>query len=551
MIRIKISAWTFSLIAMALFTACGNDDKKLVTPDSKVDVTKGLELKVDFIDYNAEEEVEGTRVVADQKNDTLGKRFVNLGKDLIAEMTIQKDTLRQEKLATTRTLNDGTYTMVAYKNGLYKGEVQGYVDWMGRFIYQSNDVLELAPDTYDFILYNDKISRNGSELILTEANIQTAMLGRTTYTVTATPKHQQITFQMKHCGFRLRFKWESYMPIENPQGSFYSNSSYSVSASYNLGTGTWAAISPGTKNINMVYTKDNNYSPYTVTSNFLYFLPSMEKYDMFFNCGMWASSTYGKTFNLITQMPSSISSLKPNSSYLIKFKIFYNNGLYLMSNGNTGRITQTTFAGGTQTPVAVVLSQSKKLAIALKNANGGQPVAWYPSGGRANSVMYPWGGEASAYNDMDGYKYTWDPNGSYNHTTIKANEQHNYPAFYYAGHYGEELAASGVTVSGNLIGKRWHLPSDGEWKYVYTALGKGNTSLLTAFHKDCAWNGSLADAFFRQVGTTLANDGSAVYWTSGEFNNIDGGRVYIYRDKMQWTWYVKWETLPCRPFIYY
>ena len=61
----------------------------------------------------------------------------------------------------------------------------------------------------------------------------------------------------------------------------------------------------------------------------------------------------------------------------------------------------------------------------------------------------------------DGYKFTWEAAGSADGTTIKANEQTRYPAFYNAAHYTPTLPA-GEVLTGSIVGKKWFLPSLGE-----------------------------------------------------------------------------------------
>gem|GEM_PF-4388586 len=56
---------------------------------------------------------------------------------------------------------------------------------------------------------------------------------------------------------------------------------------------------------------------------------------------------------------------------------------------------------------------------------------------------------------------------SHDGVTIKANEQTRYPAFYAAAHYDEELAAQGITLTGNMVGRKWFLPSVKEWVQLF------------------------------------------------------------------------------------
>ena len=72
-----------------------------------------------------------------------------------------------------------------------------------------------------------------------------------------------------------------------------------------------------------------------------------------------------------------------------------------------------------------------------------------------------WEQYAEAYQHDDGYKNTWEV--SHDGVTIKANEQTRYPAYYAAAHYGDELAAQGITLTGDMASRKWFLPSVKEW----------------------------------------------------------------------------------------
>ena len=85
-----------------------------------------------------------------------------------------------------------------------------------------------------------------------------------------------------------------------------------------------------------------------------------------------------------------------------------------MSDGNTGFFKQTTYGGGSMIPIGVVLSQSRRLAIALKDAHNGDNALWCtnPSVDGANSTStYGYTNPNTSLNDMDGYHYTWEDNG--------------------------------------------------------------------------------------------------------------------------------------------
>ena len=139
-----------------------------------------------------------------------------------------------------------------------------------------------------------------------------------------------------------------------------------------------------------------------------------------------------------------------------------------MSDGTMGHFKDTTFGGGTKTPVGIVADPTARVAIALKDVEDGALYKWSQPPGTTdpqamNTTIYL---EKDKEEDMDGYKWTWEAAGTVN-GTIKANQQTLYPAFYAAGHYNP-----GVSVSGTLVGKKWYLAGGGEWvTYINQGLG--------------------------------------------------------------------------------
>lgn len=550
-------------IALLLFTACGNDEKDSIIENNKENVAKTLKFKVNFDDYNADKEVQATRA-GGAMNDTLIKQNINISDGIRAEVIVQRDTTKVSAQAKTRTLEDGKYTMLAYQAGVFKGEVTGYITsgyydtgtldpygnpqyaWGTFFNYTDNHTIELEPGTYEFVLFNDKVTRNGNNLTVDRANAETALIGRTTYTVNSTSRHQQVTFQMKHVSTRIRIKWMSYTPIVNPQGQSWANFGTVTQAVYDAATGTWSTGASTGHTTSMTYTTlsyaDTN-GFYSATSDYVYYLPPVNAGETRFDMGGLGASqstTYNGSpirFNFRLQQLPTLSSmtLDANSSYLITFKLMYN-FIYLMSDGTTGHFGDTTYGGGSKTPVAIVLSQSKRLAAALKDVNGGDAFSWYYIDTRRkqnNDRAFTAAQSAEMCNDMNGYHYTWDASGSYDGITIKANEQTKYPAFYYAAHYGSELdadlfAKKGIHLTNGLENKRWHLPSMGEWDYFYTALGLGKKSEFREGNGVVTsdWTPRLAKAGFDQVGGSLLaiNVSTAtLYYSSTEHDYTPGG----------------------------
>ena len=97
--------WGFVLLLLA---ACSNENTNTAVADTEVNVAQKVAFKVDFADYNADEELNGTRAAA---NKVLGEQNVELPNGLRAEVAIRRDTTRQTseaRTAATRALADDT-----------------------------------------------------------------------------------------------------------------------------------------------------------------------------------------------------------------------------------------------------------------------------------------------------------------------------------------------------------------------------------------------------------------------------------------------------------
>lgn len=139
----------------------------------------------------------------------------------------------------------------------------------------------------------------------------------------------------------------------------------------------------------------------------------------------------------------------------------------------------------------------------------------------------------------DGEDETWNPaNNRPNAGTVaKGDNNALFPAFYRAGHYSDELQAAGISMTGTLSGKKWHLPALGEMRLMTEALGFAKpitpSSSSSEFYGQ-PWYPRLADIAFTQAGGAsllLNNNTLDCYWTSTDINGYGGympGAVGLY-----------------------
>lgn len=516
---------------LTVFAACSSDDN-LDNGKGKVDVASKFEFPVTFADYNSDVQVGNTRAAANS-SDTLKHEFVNMGNGIVADVTLQRDkenlSGNPDKSASTRALTSDSYTMLAYQGGTLKGELKGFISG-GSFIPNAGDPesMSLAPGNYDFVLYpTSRFTRSGNNLTPPNAN-EYAILGRTNYTVTATPQKQKVSFAMKHTAARVRVRFNTYIKVPQSNfGAYFSATNPAEvpsSAVYDAATGTWSTSGTGggfsLGGGSSAWTESTDGSVYSYTSpNYSYIFPGSNITNLkveFSNARIYTENLNWKSLTFaLTPVLASVA----NGSYLISITFHYN-FLYLMTDGTTGLFSETTFGGGTKTPIAVVISQSKNLAAALENTSfsGGS----YYSGQVNSSVVnvpsfIPWTGSGVFSSDgADGYKFTWEASGSADGTTIKANEQTSYPAFYSAAHYTPTLPA-GKTLTGSIVGKKWFLPSLGEVLRIYPALKDLDTS-AGFYARDMG--GGMIDPSYWQLG--MYSPGNPSGMASMAFRQVNG-----------------------------
>lgn len=550
---------TSLVAALLLLMACSKDNNEKLDNNGEINASQAVEFKVDFADFNAKQELNVTR--SNNQETKLEQKIVDLGNGVLAQVTLQRDTAKAANQAATRALPNDTYTMLAYDHDthLLKGEVTGKVT-SNYFFTPTSKKLMLTAGNYDFVLFNSKVSRNGDNLTVTRANAATALIGRTTQEIKEGQGKNYVSFNMKHVGAKVNIRLTGDMPCTDVKATLTSINSTDVPGSsvYNAATDTWNTGSGEAASAATTYATSVeeyiNYTYITTSNEAIPFVASTDvsKLKLTFTSGNIYKQNMASAE--LTFSPKTTLKLEKNGAYILNINLMYN-FLYLMSNGDVGSFFETTYGGGTKTPVGIVVSQNKHFAIALNNANGGNRYIWDPhtfynkSNNRAYEIPNEIHNPKEAFNDMDGYKYTWEGAGSANGSTIKANEQTRYPAFYYAAHYNP-----GVSLTSTLIGKRWYLPAVGEWVAVFTSLMFGDPSQLTVYYNEYPCYTRALNNAFKKVGGELP-DGS---WLSTEFNVTYNGVGYsnaavisFRTDRTSFGSTTKYDDRYIRPFIKY
>ena len=499
------------LVSTMLLAACSSEES-VVKEDGKVNVAKGITFQ-----FTEEAYVPGK--VSTDKAGAKGiyavePQAVDLGDGLIAEVSLEPDTMGTVQTRAPQPMSDGHYTIYAVdaSNVRHDG-ISGTVSG-GTFTPDAAKNLELnAGETYTFVCFNDAITDNGTDLQAIEGVVN-PMIGTAIHTV-STSAHDVVTFEMKHLMARLRIQISSHMaPPQNLTMKLWlpsiadRNETFDIKGvhinSWSDGNEYNGPTIPFSTNKPYVYSAISQ--DYTTTSDYVYGSQSILGESYSFN---FTGTLHGESLTSMTFPPGTY--FYNNHSYLVKVKYKSKDPLYLYQDGTVGYLGDK----GTRTPIGVVAIEKTNTtngtAVALKEAipgYGGCPWSDYgiTDGNTTRSSDFN-----TNYNDLNGYKWTWDAASSTD-GKVKANEQTKYQAFYHAANYNP-----GVGITGANVGK-WYLPAAGEWLRALERLGKaGKATTLdyqTMYYID--WK------YLNKAFTAAGGEALAAYWyhTSSEISAI-------------------------------
>lgn len=449
-----LSTWISGVTVFSLlFTACGTDEQEKSSTKG-VDLVKGVNFSISFSDYDDSTAVEGE--TRSRKNEQ-AKTIIPMGK-LFAEVVIQRNApkaVSEESTEQTRSLTDGTYTICAYQGGVLKGTLKGVVSSNVFTATSPNQDIVLEPGTYTFVCCNDKVNATGSTWTISRENAGTALIGiNKDIEVKTTPRRQDIKFEMKHvgCQINMEIKTEDY-PTENLKATLISTVPLPQVATFSPATLSFSYSHPA------AFSKEIGGNK----NEILYFFPGIN------GANFKLTLNSGKAYKLPVAGRNvtfpALTTTKINGYYGLNYILKYNY-IYLYSDGSIGQFTDPTHTS--KTPIAVVVSRKKKLAVALNQASYTYNGAYWHRGYGSEDNSFMSETYSDHLNDFHGEDYTWNPAYSKDGTTIKANDQ-NYNAFYQAAHYNP-----GVMITGANVGK-WFLPTIGELNLLNRNLNFADT----------------------------------------------------------------------------
>ena len=453
-INMKKTIFFASFLGTVMLTACINNED-VAEANNKIEIS-GNHFIFTTEDFGAEMPTRAA-VPLERVN------TVDLGDGLQAEVTIGVDCSPQVRAVNP--IADGHYTIYAVNNSGERvtgidSKVSGTVT-AGRFIKDPGTNLRLSPGTYTFVCYNDAVIDNGTNLIVN--NGSDALVGTATENIHG--EGWKVNFTMKHQGARVRYKLTSYTSASSGVAVQFTSTTSDQPIRLTLNTkgvvetvnsGVLSGISTSfaatSEAVNSSYTL-----PYTTPlTDYNFLLPGVKgnKLKLTFTRGrVYGENLAGKSLTL-----AFADELARNGSYVVHVKL--KKILYLYDDGTVGTFAER----GTRRPIGVVV-QDKLVGqngVAMALTSNPIEAQWSTRYGvQDNAIM---GNDfVTVMNDMNGYKYTWDPSTSKDGVTVKA-ESSTFPAFYAAGHYHPN-----VTVTGKNVGK-WFLPSMGQWRLAIETL---------------------------------------------------------------------------------
>lgn len=480
MMNIKQNKGLFALLLLAVLTACTSEDN--ITNSKQLIEVGGDKLKIVINEEPFDVETT-TQTRAGGVAQAIPAGTVDLGDGLEAEVSISQGTPAPKTRATV--VSDGHYNIYAYDantnqmligpNKKLSGNVVG-----GVFTPDAGSRLELEVGTYKFVCCTDGVGLDptygtGSFWV----NVKKEMIGATEQTLSG--DGQQIVFLMYHRESRFRFRLIGY-----------TNQLTDVKAQIGVYTGsyrhTYMKIPTGFQGPSTAigwyyYAEEQPIQATPARQSTAYPLANEFESDGYsylscVDCGLCfnlSGTIYGKTVNIQNKRLDFVhgAAIKDNGSYTINLKLKPTPALYLFEDGTCGALAEK----GSRKVIGVVAKEKTNsedgTAAAISHVKGG--TAKYIFGTNTTTLD-----NQRQYNDVDsrkafreasetddGYNNTWGV--SHDGVTIKANEQTRYPAFYAAAHYGDELAAQGITLTGNMVGRKWFLPSVKEWVQLFNA----------------------------------------------------------------------------------
>lgn len=540
-----------SVMLLCLCSACSTEST--LDTEKTIEIGNNVQINLSEEPYLAEKPA--TRATA------MWNKTIDLGNDMICEVTLRPDTANlSPNKATRAAMSEGHYNIFVFDASGHKltganKTLSGTVT-NGKFVPDVNKYIRLEQGTYTFVCTNmDNMDDNGQ--LIVERRAENPMLGYVTQYISGSGL-KEISFSMKHLAARIRTEVTSYtvyatnLKAHHDLGNYFALPQYfdykgnpidhtataSEISQYNIGS--YREIEMPLKKIG-----DQKFSsivkPFKVTSDYMYFAgTSANTTGEWFDLGA-RGPLYGGFVNHAMDVYDNSYPIRMNHSYVCTLNFKTKRPLYLYQDGTVGYLADK----ADRTPVAVVVKEKTEtedgLAAALKGAGEQQ---WNVTPGikyNISPISYSYN---NTYSDMLGYQYTWD--AAYTKNNVVKATSNDYPAFKAAAEYNP-----GVNVTDGLVGRKWFLPSLGQFKYLYTLGGTDVSTLNGNGLINININGDkIAQAFTDAGGETLLLGGKH-HWVSSEFDERFSPVIAFYPSGILSGGTTKTAKKHVRPFIFF
>lgn len=529
---------TAGLVGVMMLSACSSSDDIAGTDNKKVEVG-GDRFTFTAEPFGADETV--TRAAAGT-GDTV--QTVNLGDGIEAEVKVSQDAPTPRTRA-TQPISDGHYTIYAVDastNTRVTGtnsKVSGNVS-SGVFTKDPGTRLELSPGTYTFVCFNDAVTDNGNSLTVTNGN--DALIGTATETISG--DQWKVNFTLKRQMARIKFNIVSSTSegtgitgVLTSTGANNTSITYAVDGTTQTSNTTSTLSVPQTVPTSGTAVNDAITRTYNNATDYNYLLPGAPINTLTFSFTggtLYGKSLAGKSLSFV----NSLKTLTRAGSYTINIKL--STFIFLFDDGTVGAIDDK----GSRTAIAYVVKDktatSEGTAMAMEEAqHGGFHPAIPEFTSAENSVQFD---QTNWLTDMDGYKYTWEPSGSADGVTIKAQNPDN-QAFYLNRNYVPSFAP----VTGANVG-RWYIPAMGELYMAFKRLRIADIS-QSSWSPDYTYITPYSTA----AGGSVPGSGSFMF-SSTEIRLPDGkcreSGIYLQMGLLVPFW-PKHQPVPVWPFVHY
>ena len=493
-----------SLAGLLLLSACSSEENMADT-GNKIDVAKGIRFQFTeeaFVPGEVAAAKQGTRAPAEPQE-------IDLGNGIIAEATLEPDTIGCAQTRAGNPVPDGTYKIYAIDASNVRHD--GLTGTMTGGVFTPSGHWELEAGTYTFVCINSAVTDNGNELYINmslgrfKEDNDNPLIGVVPSVVVTNPNDVIVSFVMRHQQARVRYGFVSYTePIVNFDFGFDTDGNLGGDIYYDL---QGNKLRYGTEYAHLMVKyhvpvhQDRPYAPsslvteYLHTTDYVYVSPEFTS-NVFANVN--AGSLYGRTITH-RQHYFPLGTLQKNHSYIWKLKFKNKDPWYLYNDGTIGSLAKR----GSRTPIGIVVKEKTSesdqgtaagldiLAYPWKKVNDHIEENVHPS--PTNMV------EAAA--DMNGYNWTYQPNLQ---GVVRANEPTTYPGFYQTARY-----TPGVATASNI--GRWYVPSYGELIQFVHVFDKSftltTTESLQLHHSTISADfGSKVQNAFTQVGKPAPNN---------------------------------------------